>query len=614
MPVVNPKIRESNYKQDWTTLIDFQSLSDVASANNPPTFFQPLSSVDNSTSGQIEIYPDIKEVTNCPNSLLIAVWARKIGTTDSYLVGIIGYSAGENRSSVVPTNSRNAYSSIGTTFIDTKINLEEVEFAALILADVGAINVAYDFNVGDFIASNTGLSAQSNVRCLLTSNNTVPNGLGAFLGVTILSDVPTADSYDRGVYTIPPSTLFAGWDGIILNTSLILGNQEIIPQNGISGTITPSGVDLGKNEITVTGIGFDLRDKKYQQVRFRPCGSLSTLPAYLTNINTSTTINPNTTFYLLNCRKTGTSTYTFQLSVNGSSPVSLSTSGVGIFFMFPVGKFDVFRQGEELFSKNTFEAEFNIRQSLYYGAISLRNEINVSGAGTPATFTVNNTFGSTTPVPVRIIGTTMPTGLIYGETLYTVPGSTTTTTTQLSYTPGGRPVAAVAAAGSNVRLINLNDNSVSLVTAITAGANPSISALTTGGNSGAERQLFANTFSEVAIISSNTALPIARGFAIAATTTGVTISEKKQASSLQFSMPATGINNIVINNCNGIVPFHRKMVACRSDANDESKISFFDTNNQEITLENTGGNNNFILSPVNGVRVRGSIKIRPVSD
>jgi hypothetical protein len=597
-----------DYINSWTAIASYASLTTVAATNTPPSnaSFVSIPYSANSKCREIELFANFLEVTNAPNSLLVALWALPDYDTVPYLVGLFGYSAGENRANILV----NAFSAVGTTFVDLKQDLSQLKLFAQVLADTGTISVAYDFTLGQWLALNNGISTTTKVKCSITSNDSVPRGLGVNFGtrlrkfedISSLTQAFTTDYQNN----VDINNVFAGWDGIILNTSINIGIPEYLPQEGISGRCYNDNIDVDANEILIENCGFDLTLPANQRIRFRN----ASFSVQNSQTGSTTLTSATTTYYLINVRKIGSginTQYAAQVSINGITPYNIVGKGTnGYFYIFPVGKFKVYLDSNNLYSKNSFVPENLLTRDLSTLVYNVGATPNIwtAASGAASTITATNTYSTSVPEAVRMTATTMPTGVSSGQLFYTIPSATTGTTTQLSYKPGGKPIS-FANGGTGVRLTRVSDNST-LTATISTGT---ITTYTLNGS--VVRNNFAYINLPVSIYSATTGLLLADGFVLTTATNSISVSEREGGQAMVLN-DAGGVR-IVTMMANSISNYQREFVDVLSDVSDESLLIYSDTANNAIALQEANGVNVFILQPANPVQVRGAIKVRGVN-
>jgi hypothetical protein len=554
-----------DYSQPFTTLRSFAaSPADVNNDFPDDNDFVSLNLPANSAVKLLEIFPKNLVATAAPSALVLGVY-MKSGSGEKSLLSLIGYSAGENRASVL---SGKAFTLANRVFVEVNTQDAVISFAVKLQADVSSTSVIFDTLPGQFICANPGYPSDVSSLVSIFPSANLPLGLCGY-----------TDGIDYANNTISiAGANFSLGEEVRINLNSITSQASFIPPVGISGYFTVDDIDTNNNTIRVRGSNVDFRLLKNQQIRFR-----SALGSTAFSINLAT-FSATATYFINTC--TGNpGDQIITISLNGASPTLTHSKGIGMFFAFPYPYIDA-----EIAANNQLLVNGN--------ALTYTREISnlacVVTAGTPTVIT-QNAHGYAAGQALVLGGATVPGGGILSHTYYVSANGLTTNMYQLTAKPGGLPIAFTSVGAS----VTLNGIAVTLA----AGTPSTISANNHFLGQSAKLNLVGTTLPGAAfaygdLYVNNSAFP---GGAIQ-------VSELKSGASVAFI--TAGVSVAINANLSGIggIAIDKTKVYVRSVS--ENELAFYDNANNLITLGSQGGA--FSVTSEETPLITGEIKARPI--
>lgn len=379
---------------------------------------------------RLEIWLKDLVPTQAPASLVFAIYSSQgTGPTlQKRLLTTIGVTAGENGASVL---SGNAFIQAGCIFIDVNQSDPDLKFAVVARFEPTTISIAADqYNSASrakWLGANPGFSS-TGVLCSVAVNGSVPAGLAGQARVSSYS----SDSVSVVGPAFSPTTP--------LRINLFQLPAFYAPPLGISGICFAKDIDVYNRTFNIKFCAFDFRLLVNTSVRIRIPPNC-TIPS----VNNAA-LGTGTTYYVINC--TGSvGNQTFQLSLDGTVPVEITSPGAGFFAIFPypvVTGITLNASNQLVFGGNVIDL-----QEAISGPVSLGTVAGVVGnAGTASVFT-DTAHGYSANDAVILNATTVPTGGLIGARYYVSSNGLTANTFKVSATPNGLPMA-FSAAGTNI--------------------------------------------------------------------------------------------------------------------------------------------------------------------
>ncbi|BDA74332.1 hypothetical protein CAL7716_084980 [Calothrix sp. PCC 7716] len=554
-----------DYSRPFETLRTFSSVpADVDNDFPDDNDFVSLNIPATSTVKLLEIFPKNLVATGAPSALVVAVYM--MSGSEKSLLSLIGYSAGENRASVL---SGKAFTLANRVFVEVNTQDSGIKFAVKLQADVSSTSVIFDSLPGQFICANPGYPSNVSSLVSIFTSSVLPLGLSCNVNSV---------NYSTHALNISGAS-FDLDEELRINFNNLSGTA--IPHQGISGRFLPEDIDINANTIRVRNSFVDFRLLKNQQVRIR-----GTIGSTLPSLN-GTAMAVGTTYFVISATgNIGDQIITIGTDAGGIA--NITNKGVGIFFVFPFPYVNCqWKAGNRISIDGGSLVTFT--QEIVNTSVAIT-------AGTASTITHQTAHGYSANQAVILGGATAPTGGFIGHTYYVVGNAALTSTAyNVSLVPGGVPLAFTGA-GTGVTM-----NGIAVT--VTAGTPSTITLnnhflnqlqrITLGGTTLPGASF---TYSDLFVVTNN--FPSAP----------FQISQQKNGAAIAFGTTGTTVTLTASISGNHNYNLNKTKVNVRSI--DESRLAFYDSSGNQITLTNQGGA--FSVTSEETPLVTGEIKARPI--